>query len=80
MESKIQKWGNSNGVRIPKVFLDALDLKKDDLVDIKKEEDKIIITKIKREKVSLKERIEKYDGPNLCEEFTWDDKVGKEIW
>lgn len=80
MESKIQKWGNSNGVRIPKVFLDALNLKKDDLVDIKKEEDKIVITKIKRENVSLKERIEQYDGPNLCEDFTWDENVGKEIW
>lgn len=80
MESRIQKWGNSNGIRIPKIILDSLDLKADDIVDIKREEDKIIITKIKKEKVSLKDRIASYDGPNLCEDFSWDDAVGKELW
>lgn len=80
MESKIQKWGNSNGVRIPKIYLEALNLKADDLVDIQKVDNKIIITKSKRKKISLKERIDKYDGPNLCEEFVWDEKVGREIW
>lgn len=80
MESKIQKWGNSNGIRIPKVILDSLDLKRDDLVEIKKEEEKIVITKLKRERISLKKRIANYDGPNLCKEFVWDEATGKEIW
>jgi len=80
MESRIQKWGNSNGVRIPKVFLDALDLNSDDLVDIKREEDKIVITKLKKKKISLKERIASYDGPLYTNEFEWDQATGKEIW
>lgn len=80
MESKVQKWGNSNGVRIPKVILDALDLKENDYVDIKRVEDKIVIRKIKKEKVSLKERISAYEGPNMCNDFVWDKPVGKEIW
>lgn len=80
MESRIQKWGNSNGIRIPKVFLDALNLKKDDLVEITKEEDRLIITKSVKSKETLQERIARYDGPNLCEEFEWDEAVGRELW
>lgn len=28
MESRLQKWGNSDGIRIPSSFLKALNLKK----------------------------------------------------
>lgn len=80
MESRIQKWGNSNGIRIPKNLLDSLDLKSDDLVDIKKEGEKIVISKKRVQKISLKERIASYKGPNLCNEFEWDEPAGKEIW
>lgn len=80
MESKVKKWGNSNAIRIPKVFLDALDLKENDLVSIKKDDDRLIITKIKKERITLKERISKFKGTYPSEEFVWDDPVGKEIW
>ena len=46
MGYKVQKWGNSNGIRIPKVFLEALNLKSGDSVSMVREEDKIIIKKI----------------------------------
>ena len=38
MGYKVQKWGNSNGIRIPKVFLEALNLKSGDSVSMAKEE------------------------------------------
>lgn len=78
MESKIQKWGNSNGVRIPKAIMEALNLKQNDIVEITNNGDKIVIAK--SSKNTLKERIEKYNGPNLCSDFEWDGPVGKEIW
>ena len=34
MESRLQKWGNSDGIRIPSSFLKALNLKKNDIVEI----------------------------------------------
>lgn len=80
MESKVVKWGNSNGIRIPKVFLDSLNLKSNDLVDIERDNDKIIITKSKRKENLLKLRIFMYKGENLCKDFTWDEAKGKEIW
>ncbi len=80
MESKIQKWGNSNGVRIPKMLLDDLNLKSDDTVEISKEEDKIIIVKKRQKNMSLQERIDAYEGPNLVKDFVWDERKGKEVW
>ena len=80
MAYRVQKWGNSNGIRIPKVFLEALNLKSGDSVSMVREEDKIIIKKIARPRVSLKQRIKDYEGPNECENFTWDEAKGKELW
>ena len=80
MEAKLQKWGNSDGIRIPNSILKSLNLKTNDRVSLTQDEDKIIISKIKDEKISLKERIENYNGPDLCKDFEWYEARGKEIW
>lgn len=79
MEARLQKWGNSDGIRIPSSLLKTLGLKTNDKVDLNYEDDKLIITK-KEEKISLEERFANYHGENLAESFAWDDPVGKEIW
>ena len=33
MEARLQKWGNSDGIRIPSNFLKSLNLKTNDKVD-----------------------------------------------
>lgn len=80
MEIKIQKWGNSAGIRIPSVILKSLNIKMDDILNIEQEEGKIIITVPKRKKISLRDRFQQYHGKNLAKEFSWDENVGKEIW
>lgn len=79
MESRLQKWGNSDGIRIPSSFLKALNLKTNDIVNIVQEEDKIIISVPKKKKISLKERFEIFNG-TYENDFSWDEPVGKEIW
>ena len=80
MEARLQKWGNSSGIRIPSNFLKSLNLKVNDKVELNYEEDKIIITRPQKEKISLEERFANYKGENLAKEFSWDDAKGKEIW
>ena len=80
MQTRLQKWGNSDGIRIPSSILKSLNLKTNDVVELIQEDDKIIISIPKRAKISLEERIKNYDGPNLCKDFTWDGPVGREIW
>lgn len=80
MEARLQKWGNSDGIRIPSTILKSLNLKTNDKVDLNYENDKIIITKPKKKKISLEEMFAKYNGENLAKEFSWDEPKGKEIW
>ena len=80
MEAKLQKWGNSVGIRIPHSILKELNLKINDLINIEKFEDKVIITKQVQPKISLSERFKEYHGDNLAKEFSWDEARGREIW
>lgn len=80
MEAKLQKWGNSNGIRIPNILLKNLNLKENDIINIDQEDDRIIITKCKNQKISLEERFRNYKGKNLAKDFEWDEKRGREIW
>jgi len=80
METRLQRWGNSDGIRIPSIFLKSLNLKTNDIVELVQETDKIIIFKPKKEKISLKNKLENYNGNNVVKDFVWDEAKGKEIW
>lgn len=79
MEAKLQKWGNSLGIRIPSNILKTVGMSDEDIVDISYDEEKIIISKPKKT-ISLETRFKNYKGPNLSKEFVWDEPRGKEIW
>ena len=80
MEARLQKWGNSDAVRIPHVMLKSLNLKTNDKITLEQYDDKIVISKSIEKQISLKERFENYSGDNLAEEFVWDEPRGREIW
>jgi len=80
MEIRLQKWGNSSGVRIPSNLLKALNLKTNDKLELVQEDNKIVISKSKENKISLEERFKNYNGENLAKDFVWDEPKGKEIW
>ena len=83
MMTTIQKWGNSQGVRLPKYVLTNLSLKENDPVEISTENDLIIIkkaTRKRRAKKSLEERFENYSGDYQCAEYDWGEPAGKEVW
>lgn len=80
MEVRLQKWGNSDGIRIPKSILKSLNIKTNDILKIEQQDDKIIISIPKNKKISLANRFNNYKGENLAKNFSWDESVGKEIW
>lgn len=80
MEVKLQKWGNSDGIRIPNSMLKALNLKTNDIVIIEQVNDKIVISIPKKKKISLEERFKNYNGKYNVEPYDWGEMVGKEIW
>ena len=80
MEARLQKWGNSIGIRIPHSIVKELNLKINDWINIEKVDDRVIMTKQVNPKISLANLFKEYDGENLAKDFTWDEPRGKEIW
>ena len=84
MEIRIQRWGNSDGIRIPSSFLKSLNLKTNDVVELMQKEDTIIISKPKMKHLTLEERIKIFEQlPNneksTMESYDWGEDLGKEI-
>ena len=80
MEIRIQKWGNSDGIRIPRNILKSLNIKTNDILNIEEVNKKIIISIPEKKKISLEKKFKEYKGKNLVKDFSWDESVGKEIW
>ncbi|MCL2603174.1 MAG: AbrB/MazE/SpoVT family DNA-binding domain-containing protein [Defluviitaleaceae bacterium] len=82
MTTTIQKWGNSNAVRLPKIIMDALFLKENDPIEIIPQGDHIVLkkaTRTRRAKKSLEERFAEYTGDYECVEYDWGKAVGREF-
>ena len=59
MAAKIQKWGNSLAIRVPKTYADALGLTEGTDIKIKIIKDKLIISRKKRQEIKLSELLSK---------------------
>lgn len=81
MQTTIQKWGNSQGIRIPKAFLDALGMMENDIVELNRLDDNIVIKKVdKKTELSLDDIFKDYNEDTLPEPFEWGTPIGKEVW
>jgi antitoxin MazE len=79
MQTVIRRWGNSQGIRIPKAIMIQAGLEEDDLIKLEVEAGKIII-KPYREKLTLRERMAAYDGDYKGEEWDTGLPTGDEEW
>jgi len=79
MQTKVQKWGNSLALRIPKSFALNMNIKQNELVDLSIGDGKLIITPITEKVYSLKELLTGVSKDNLHGEFDTGTPVGKEL-
>jgi antitoxin MazE len=82
MLTKIQKWGNSQGIRLPKNLLIDAQLGVGDDVDIRVKDGIMIVipTKIIRGKYNLKDLVARIPKDIQTGELDWGEPVGKEVW
>ena len=82
MLAKIQKWGNSQGLRLTKNLLTDAQLGVGDEVDISVKDGIMIVTPAKkiRGKYSLKDLVERIPENYQTGEVDWGEPVGKEVW
>ena len=82
MLAKIQKWGNSQGLRLTKTLLTDAHLEVGDEVDISVKDGIMVIkpTKMVRGKHKLKDLVARIPKDYRIEEVDWGEPVGKEAW
>ncbi len=79
MKSKVQKWGNSLAIRIPKSFANEIDLFQGTEVDLVLFDNKIQIEPAKK-KMSLDDLLSKVTDDNIHKEIDTGLPIGKEVW
>ncbi len=82
MLTKIQKWGNSQGIRLPREVLRKIDISIGDNVDVSIYHGEIIVkpVKVTRGKYTLKNLLKNIPDDYRPHEIQWGAPAGKEIW
>jgi len=79
MTTKIQKWGNSLAIRIPKSFAETTQIREGSEIRLSLEQDKIIVTKKEIPKYTLKDLLSKVTPNNIHKEVDFGSPKGKEL-
>lgn len=80
MKTRVQKWGNSLALRIPKSFATEAGLQEDTAVEMSVRESEIVIRPVRRAPVSLHELLRGVTDENLHGEWQTGPAVGRETW
>jgi antitoxin MazE len=79
MLTKVQKWGNSLALRIPKAFARDAQLEDDSLVEINLVEGQIIVTPVEAPSWTLEELLAGINKKNIHYEVETGSAVGNEV-
>lgn len=82
MITRVQKWGNSQGVRLSKHLLAEIGIAVGDAVDIQVREGKLVVTPARRIRGGhdLAELVRRIPTDYQPEELDWGLPEGREVW
>jgi antitoxin MazE len=80
MLTKVQKWGNSLALRIPKAFALGAQLENDSFVEISFVDGRIIVTPVVAPSWTLEELLAGINKNNIHHEVDMGSAVGNEVW
>ena len=80
MRTKIVKWGNSLGLRIPKSFAEEVRVAEGSVVDLSMEDGNLIIKVTKTDEMDLEDLLDGITAENIHGEIDTGDAAGGEIW
>ncbi len=75
----IRKWGNSQGISIPKSVMEFFQWDISDTLQMETDGDRLILRKPFRHK-TFEERLAEYGGEISTTDFDWGEPVGREVW
>jgi antitoxin MazE len=86
MQTKVQKWGNSLALRIPKTYALEMGLENDSSVELKYEDGKLIIEVsetdelLEEDEFTLEELVAQITDENMHDYIETGPAVGNEFW
>lgn len=80
MHTKIQLWGNSLGLRIPKSFAAEAQVEAGSIVNLSLENGALIVRAVTAPKYKLFDLLKAITSDNLHDESDWGEPSGSEIW
>jgi antitoxin MazE len=80
MQTRIQKWGNSLGLRIPKSFAAEAQVEAGSAVDLSIANGELVVRPLRRRKYSLRDLLKAINASNVHAEVKTGDAVGREVW
>ena len=80
MLTKVQKWGNSLALRIPKSFAADAQLKNDSVVEVTLVDGQIVVKPVAAPKWTLDQLLEGVTADNLHHETDTGNPAGNEVW
>ncbi len=80
MRTRVQKWGNSLALRIPKSFANEVGLQRETSVEVSLDDGKLVITPVSEPKLTLEQLLAEVTEDNLHHEVDTGTAVGNEAW
>lgn len=80
MQTKILKWGNSLGLRIPKAFAKEARVEEGSLVDVAVEDGELVVRALRSQRYDLESLVRGIKTANLHEPVDTGPARGREAW
>lgn len=80
MRARIQKWGNSLAVRIPRSFATGVRLEQNSLVELSLVDGKLLLAPVREPEITLDELLARVTDENIHSEIDTGPAVGDEAW
>ena len=80
MRTRIEKWGNSLGLRIPKSCATEAGVEAGSVVDVPVENGELVVKPARRPHYGLDELLDRVSAENVHGEVETGGAVGREVW
>lgn len=80
MQAQVKKWGNSQGIRLPKELLKSAGISLNEVLNVTVSNGVITLIKPFHHK-TLEERAKEFNGELMLDgEYDWGGSFGREVW
>jgi antitoxin MazE len=80
MKARVQKWGNSLALRIPRAFASQVGLAEDSLVELSLEHDSLVLRPVSEPSFALQDLLANVTEENVHAEVETGPARGREAW